>query len=318
MAGKANTQRIDFTAASPCVASPTRRDRLDRARVAARDVIAPDALQLSPARLTPLAQPGALASKADDWRAISNGSVWLGFCTGLGSMKTFKLRLEQALSSGAALAMLGSGTALAVLTLPACSSDEQHGSNGGASGSSGATGGKAGGGAGNAGEGGAGAANAGEGGAGAAGSAGAAGDGEGGDAGASAGAAGEGNQPLAPYPVNTLGCSGPEHNDGYLGQCCATALCYTPDDGSECVAPDAAPGKLGKFYGSGSCLCGPSIQGPFAKNPTHEPTMAGTCCYVVSAITCEGRPLLVDGIPLISSLTQRGDWLSPDLLELLA
>jgi len=192
-------------------------------------------------------------------------------------MKAFRLRLEQA---------VGSGATLALLTLPACASTSTGGSNGG-SGASGASGM-------------AGAATAGEGGA------------------STAGAAGEGNQ-LSPYPVGALGCSGPEHDGGYYGQCCAEALCYTPDDGSECVASEAAPNKLGTFYGSGSCLCGAEpIRGPFAANPAHDPAQAGTCCYVISSITCEGRPLLVDGAPLLSALTRRRDWLAVDMLEISA
>jgi len=120
-----------------------------------------------------------------------------------------------------------------------------------------------------------------------------------------------------PYPVSALGCTGPEHDGGYYGQCCAEALCYTPDNGSQCVAADAAPQELGRSYGSGSCLCGgDGIQGPFAQNPTHEPEQAGTCCYVISSITCEGRPLLVDGTPVISALTRRCDWLLADVLEI--
>ncbi len=151
-------------------------------------------------------------------------------------MKAFKLRIEQA---------LGSGAALALLTLPACGGS----------------------------------------------------------------AAGDSSQQLAPYPVSALGCSGPVHDAGDYGQCCAEALCYTPDDGSHCLTPEAAPEKLGKSYGSGKCLCGAEpIQGPFATNPAHEPQQAGSCCYVISSITCDGRPLLVDGAPLASGLTQRCDW----------
>ena len=235
-------------------------------------------------------------------------------------MKTFQVRLEHALSSGAALAML---------SLPACSSDSNNGT-GGASGA--ANGGHAGtsvAGTANGGNGGtsdAGAANAGEGGA-----AGGGGDiecvldsecgGSGGDGAVdAAGAAGvPGDSSRQPYPVSAIGCSGPVYNSGFHGQCCANALCYTPDDGSECVAPEAATAKLGRSYGSGSCLCGATpIQGPFADNPAHVPTQPGTCCYVVSSIGCDGRPLLVDGAPTISALTRRCDWLSPELLEILA
>ncbi len=167
-------------------------------------------------------------------------------------MKAFKLRIEQA---------LGSGAALALLTLPACGANTSTDGTTGASGAS------------------------------------------------SAGAAGDSSPQLAPYPVSRLGCSCPVHDAGYYGQCCAEALCYTPESGSHCVAPDAAPEKLGKSYGSGKCLCDPdAIQGPFATNPAHEPEQAVTCCYVLTSIACDGRPLLVDGAPLVSGLTQRRDW----------
>lgn len=212
-------------------------------------------------------------------------------------MKAFKLRLEHA---------LGSGAALALLSIPACGGDAASPGAAGASSTS------------------AGAASAGQPGAGSPGASGSASAGRGGESAAgaggesTAGAAGETGQQLTPYPVGTLGCTGPEHDGGYYGQCCAEALCYTPDDGSECVGPDEAPQKLNTFYGSGSCLCGDAIQGPFAENPTHEPEKPGTCCYVIASITCEGRPLLVDGAPILSALTGRCDWVLADVLELSA
>jgi len=170
-------------------------------------------------------------------------------------MNAFRLRLEQA---------LGSGAALALLSVPAC---------GGSATNTEPTAGPS-------------------------------------------GTAGSSAQQLTPYPVSGLGCSGEVHDGGYYGQCCADALCYTPEDGKACVAADSAPEKLGKFYGSGACLCGAeSLRGPFAPNPAHEPRKAGTCCYVISSITCDGRPLLVEGAPLVSALTQRRDWILADLLE---
>jgi hypothetical protein len=192
---------------------------------------------------------------------------------------------------------MGSGAALALFTLPACGGNAASNEPAGASGASGA--GSAGGqpaivsaGANSAGANSAGA--------------------------NSAGAASIGQQ-LAPYPVEALGCSGPVHDGGYYGQCCAKARCYTPEVGTECVAPDAAPEKLGTSFGSGSCLCGATpVQGPYANNPAHDPEEAGTCCYVVSSISCDGRPLLVDGTPLVSAATRRCDWVSSDLQELLA
>jgi hypothetical protein len=232
-------------------------------------------------------------------------------------MKAFRVRLEQAVSSGATLALL-------TLPLPGCGGSTLSGGTAGAPSASGAaSAGKGGdniGGGASTGEGGAstgeGGASTGEGGAST--GEGGASTGEGGAS--AAGAAGATSQPLAPYPTSALGCTGPEHDGGYYGRCCAEALCYTPHDGSECVTPEAAPEKLGTFYGSGSCLCGGEepIQGPFAKNPAHTPEQAGTCCYVISSITCEGRPLLVDGAPIISAPTRRCDWILADLLELLA
>src|SRR6187551_482965 len=200
-------------------------------------------------------------------------------------MKAFRLRLEQALSSGAALALL---------SFPACGGSASADAAAGASsaGTAGASG----------------SANTNVAGASGAGTAG----------GSGAGTAGGTHQQLTPYPLSALGCTGPEYDGGFYGRCCAEALCYTPDDGADCVAPDAAPQKLGTFYGSGSCLCGDDgIQGPFAQNPTHETVKAGSCCYVISSISCDGRPLLVDGTPLISALTRRCDWLLADLLEIL-
>jgi len=66
-------------------------------------------------------------------------------------------------------------------------------------------------------------------------------------------------------------------------------------------------------------LCGSEgsegIEGPFAANPAHKPEQPGTCCYVITSIICEGRPLLVDGAPIVCTLMERGDWLVAELLE---
>lgn len=199
-------------------------------------------------------------------------------------MKAFKMRLEGA---------LGSGTALALLCLPACGGNADKRADGasGASQQSGGAGAEA---------------------------------GRPASAGGSASTGGTGgvSEPLTPYPVNALGCSGPSLEGGFYGQCCAEALCYTPETGSDCAAPSDAPEKLGKSYGSGRCLCTPvgtegieAIGGPFAANPAHTPEQPGSCCYVISSIACEGRPLLVDGAPIVCSLMERRDWLLAELLE---
>ena len=212
---------------------------------------------------------------------LGAGTRWLvSCCSQIDTMKSFRLRLEQA---------LGSGAALALLSVPACG-----GSTAADASSAGAANG-----------GGPGAVTAGSSGTANAGTAGAIG----------AGAAGDAGQQLMPYPESALGCAGPEYDGGYYGQCCTDALCYTPNDGGDCVAANAAPEKLGTFYGSGSCLCGDGIQGPFANNPTHQPKEPGRCCYVISSISCEGRPLLVDGTAVVSAPTRRSDWLLADFLE---
>ena len=219
-------------------------------------------------------------------------------------MKAFKQRLEQA---------LGSGAALALLTLPACGgvSTEQTTGNAGApgaiagaphpsAGAPGASGGET--------SGAPGVSGGSQGVEEAAGTAGTAG---------TAGAAGASSPELTPYPVSALGCSGPSYDDGfgYHGQCCSEAVCFTPESGGECQSPEA----LVTGYGSGSCLCGTvPIQGPFAPNPAHRPATADKCCYVISSIGCDGRPLLVNGTPLVAELTQRCDWLLGELLEILA
>ncbi|HKO52918.1 MAG TPA: hypothetical protein VJV79_34655 [Polyangiaceae bacterium] len=230
-------------------------------------------------------------------------------------MKAFKQRLEKA---------LGSGAALALLSFPGCGGSAAHDGTPSAAGASGAStaGGPSQGGAPGAGAPGAGAPGAG------APSTGTAGQPAGSVAGAAgaagqpepaiAGAGGDSSQALSPYPVGSLGCSGPFYDSGFHGQCCGQALCYTPNAGSECVPPTEAPEKLDVGYGSGSCLCGDEIQGPFAANPAHEPEKPGTCCYVISSIGCDGRPLLVDGAPVVSALTQRGDWILADVLGLWA
>jgi len=122
---------------------------------------------------------------------------------------------------------------------------------------------------------------------------------------------------LEPYPTAELGCSGESYGPGFgfHGQCCAQAYCYTPSDG-RCAGVDDAPDAVHKSYGSGSCLCGP-ILGAYAPNPTDTPQSAGSCCYIISAIGCDGRPLLVDGRAITSDLSLRADWIDTALLELL-
>lgn len=109
--------------------------------------------------------------------------------------------------------------------------------------------------------------------------------------------------PLSPYALDAATCSGP----GAYRQCCVTARCYTPDAGEACVAVADAHKKVSYPPGSGWCLCN-TPTGPFAPNPQAAPADNGTCCYLVGSQGCDGRPLLVEGVALIASLTHRSDW----------
>jgi len=116
---------------------------------------------------------------------------------------------------------------------------------------------------------------------------------------------------LPSFPDATeLGCTGPSYDGGYWGQCCADIVCRLPEGGRCPVGDD------GWSYGSGSCLCGEGILGPFAR-PTDAPVdQEGECCYLTESIGCTGRPLRVDGRPRLAPLASRSDWgASVDQLE---
>jgi hypothetical protein len=124
-----------------------------------------------------------------------------------------------------------------------------------------------------------------------------------------------GNTNLVPYALNGVGCWGASHDGGYYGQCCADAHCYTPSDGSSCRPADNVRDLLSEFPpGSGECNCNlaedasTGVAGPFAPNSAHTPRTAGQCCYLVGSISCTGRPLMVDGQPLLAELSTRSDW----------
>jgi hypothetical protein len=216
------------------------------------------------------------------------------------------------------------GTALAVVSLAACtqscsSDDDREDATGGSSTggrsetggrteaggtTGGTTGGRSGSGGRAIGEGGeAGAPNA-EGGSVATGGA------SGGEGGSQAGAAGAVSSDE--YPLDLLGCKGPEHEGGYYGQCCFRALCY---ESTSCLPSDATElrNALENFPpGSGSCACGvapqPTVSGPFAPNPADPELPDGNCCYVVGGISCEGRPLMIQGVPRVAPVVARRDW----------
>lgn len=109
---------------------------------------------------------------------------------------------------------------------------------------------------------------------------------------------------LAPYPDQNLGCFGPIHDSGYYGQCCYKVTCGDQVDGA-CPPVSEARAYISGFpSGSGTCACGDPASGPYAPRSASE----GPCCYVVGIISCDGRPLLVGGVPRLAPLIARADW----------
>jgi hypothetical protein len=109
-----------------------------------------------------------------------------------------------------------------------------------------------------------------------------------------------GSAPIDPTPDPT--CYGPVLDGGYVGQCCDEVLCTAPVDGACPAAEGAAQHLTGLPPGSGRCMCG-EIRGPYANRAATDPA---SCCYLVGAIGCEGRPLLVDGEPRLAPLLRDG------------
>lgn len=116
------------------------------------------------------------------------------------------------------------------------------------------------------------------------------------------------------YAISDLGCSGPVHDGGYYGQCCVEALCYTPSSGACMAANDPMIRSTlpGFPPGSGSCSCaevgGEAVRGPFARNADNPNETDGSCCYLVGSISCEGRPLCIEGEQVVASIVTRNDW----------
>lgn len=116
------------------------------------------------------------------------------------------------------------------------------------------------------------------------------------------------------YELTQLGCSGPFYDGGYYGQCCVDALCYTPT-ASACMAADdplLRSTLVGFPPGSGSCSCAElgaeAVSGPYAPNPSNPDEPDGSCCYLVGSISCEGRPLCVEGEQVVAAVVVRNDW----------
>lgn len=144
-------------------------------------------------------------------------------------------------------------------------------------------------------------------------SAGGAGAAAGGSAGAAAGTGGMlaagGMNDLEPYPADQIGCYGENFGGGFglHGQCCVSAKCSPRVDGV-CPSSDFA-----RPSGSGSCSCIASpleepVMGPYAAHPADTSNPEAACCYLVAAIGCDGRPLLVDGHAVRAPVVGRADW----------
>jgi hypothetical protein len=114
---------------------------------------------------------------------------------------------------------------------------------------------------------------------------------------------------LEPYPTDSIGCYGQNYGGtfgGYDGQCCVSVECL-PLEGGVCPpASSAAP------PGSGTCSCSSPLEksamGPYAPTPADTANGKGACCYLVAAIGCEGRPLLIEGRALLAPVVTRADW----------
>lgn len=115
----------------------------------------------------------------------------------------------------------------------------------------------------------------------------------------------ENGEELGPLPETT--CEGPVYDDdfGYHGQCCYSAHCRAPEGG---VCPDVES-LPSPSPGSGECECG-TRKGPFQNN---DAASAQACCYLFGEIGCDGRPLLVGGVPRLADvISGTGAWSEGD------
>lgn len=118
---------------------------------------------------------------------------------------------------------------------------------------------------------------------------------------------------LKAYEASALGCYGPEHDDGYFGQCCVDVVCYEPEGNADCMPPKEARAELDDLLPAetGDCSCPvadgrENLEGPYAPGAADE----GRCCYLSGSIACEGRAFLMHGVPRVAAVVQRSDWLA--------
>ncbi len=107
------------------------------------------------------------------------------------------------------------------------------------------------------------------------------------------------------YPV-----CGPDQSTpggfGFHGSCCMDVVCRAPSTQTG-LCPE--PSEIHRGAGSGTCDCG-ATQGPFKADAAHESLTAGGqgCCYVAGIITCDGRPLFIDGRQRAARLRAASVW----------
>lgn len=123
-------------------------------------------------------------------------------------------------------------------------------------------------------------------------------------------AATDGTSMLAAFPLDALVCTGPDYGTeggGYFGQCCADAMCYTPEPDAECLSAEMVRTQHFNF-GSGNCNCG-DVVGPFA--PPHDAgALEGECCYAVPVIGCTGRPLSTERGHMLAAVVSSLEWIA--------
>ncbi len=113
---------------------------------------------------------------------------------------------------------------------------------------------------------------------------------------------------LAEVPAGSFFCTGDAGTTGpFYGSCCTRLHCYPPVTGtcSATVAPnDGLPVSPALPPGSGTCLCGAAVAGPFAQPDGGN----SECCYVAGSIGCTGRPLRDGNEAILAAIIASPDW----------
>lgn len=101
---------------------------------------------------------------------------------------------------------------------------------------------------------------------------------------------------LPVLPADHIAC-GPDQTSpsgfGFHGSCCKGVVCQAPaPETGQCPEPS----KVRRGTGSGTCSCD-TTEGPFQADEAHKNLTADGkgCCYLAGIITCDGRPLFIEG-----------------------